>query len=184
MNLCFCHRLYGVNKPTTIRQYAFSGSLCRLREFETSDGLRFCMTVFSLSNYKHLHFPHYEYKSLMCKLSVLLSTEAIVIFNNSTWKESNDSRVTITQLPFDGDFKIKFGSYSLTIGQVSAFGLLKTSPFTFDGNNDLTTTIEKHFTCDPKWDICACKSCPVFKRLINFEETVNEKCSYRNIILP
>lgn len=174
---CLCCRLYDVSTPTTIREYAFSGSLCRIHEFQTLDGLRYCVTIFSLSNYKQLHFPHDEYKILMCKLHVLLSTQSIAIFNRSTWQKSNDSRLSIEQeqLPYNEDFKISFGNLSMTIGPVTAFGLLKTTPFVDD----------KNVVCDPKWDICACKSCPVFKRLSDFEAAAKEhsvNCRIENMI--
>lgn len=177
MNPCVCYRLYGVSTPTVTREYAFSGSLCHIREFEIMDGSGYCLTIFSLSDYKHLHFSHDEYKILMRKLCVQLSTKAIAALNNS-----NDSRLSIEQLPFNGDWKIKFGIGNMTIGPVTAFGLLKTAPFTFDKNkNDAITANEEHFICDPKWDICACKSCPVFRRLNDFETTAN--CKTENIIL-
>lgn len=75
---CFCNRLYNVSRPSTITEYAFSGSLCRIREYETADGLRYCLTIFSLSDYKHLHFQHDEYKYLNSKLYALLLTQAII----------------------------------------------------------------------------------------------------------
>lgn len=56
---------------TAINECAFSGSLCRIQKFETVDGMRYCLTIFSLSDYKHLHFPHDEYKWLIDKLYTL-----------------------------------------------------------------------------------------------------------------
>lgn len=179
METCICHRLYRVSKPTVMREYAFSGSLCRIREFETLDGLRYCITIFSLSNYKKLHFPHDEYKMLMCKIPTLLSVQTIAIFNNSTWLKSNESKLSVELIPFNDDFKIKFGIYHLTIGPVTAFGLLKTTPFTSD---HFAFTEEKPFTCDSKWDICVCKSCPIFKRLVDFELTVKSNSKIANIV--
>lgn len=176
MNSCFCCRLYNVSIPSVTSEYAFSGSLCRICEFETIDGSRYCVTIFSLSDYKHLHFPHDEYKMLIRKLCALLSTQAIAAHDNSTGQKSDDSRLTIEQLPFNGDFKIRFGILTMTIGSVTAFGLLKTTPFIFenDNNNNNVSANEKHFMCDPKWDICTCKSCPVFSRLIDFEAAARE----------
>lgn len=156
MKPCLCFRLYRVKKPVRIKEYAFSGSLCRIQEFETLDGLHYCMTIFSLSDYKHLHFPHDEFQSLVCKLNSMLSTYAIM----PTAKTTSMSCLK----PFNGDFKIKFGIHSLTIGRVTAFGLLKTSPFSSNENS---------FTCDLKWDICTCSSCPIFKRLIEYEATAS-----------
>lgn len=177
MEFCFCHRFYRVSKPNAISEYAFSGSLCRIREFETLDGPRYCMTIFSLSDYKHLHFPHDEYEILIRKLSVLLSTHEIAISADSPWQNSNDSRLTITQHPINGCFKIKFGFYNMLITPVTAIGLLKTAPFT-NVNED-----EKQLKCDPKLDICACKSCLVFKRLIDFEAAAKKtNCKLENII--
>lgn len=176
MNSCFCCRLYSVSIPSVTKEYAFSGSLCRICEFETIDGSRYCITIFSLSDYKSLHFSHEEYKIFMHKLCVLLATQAITALDTSIGPKSDDSKLSIEQLPFNGDFKIKFGFMNMTIGPVTAFGLLKTTPFTFDGNNinNCVTANEKHFTCDPKWDICACKSCPVYKRLNDFEAAAKE----------
>lgn len=65
MSPCFCDRLHKTDKPTVKAEYAFSGSLCRICEFKTADCVRYCITIFSLSNYKYLHFPHEEYKLLI-----------------------------------------------------------------------------------------------------------------------
>lgn len=177
MNPCLCYPLYHISKPTKTREYAFSGSLCHLKEFDTLDGSRYCITIFSLSDYKHLHFPHEEYQILMTKLQSLLSTHAIMTntkTDSTNWR-SNERTPSITLLPFFGDFKVKLGIHSLTIGKVTAFGLLKTSPFT----NDDVTDDEKRFQCDLKWDICACKSCPIFKQLIDFEAAAKKKFPHR-----
>lgn len=69
MNRCFCYHLYN-SIPSEVHEYAFSGSLCRVHHFETVDGMRFCLTIFSLSDYKHLHFPYDEYKLLVIRLNV------------------------------------------------------------------------------------------------------------------
>lgn len=152
---------------TTISEYAFSGSLCRIREFETEDGARYCLTIFSLSDYKHLHFPHDDYKLLIIKLNVLLSPHAVVpIVSDSGMSILNECKLSIRQFPFDTDFKIKFGIHRLSIGPVTAFGLVKTSPFT---DVDGFSVNKNHFTCDFLSDICICKSCPVFIRLIEYE---------------
>lgn len=145
-----------MSTPTAITEYAFSGSLCRIRKFETVDGSRCCITIFSLSNYKHLHFPHDEYMWLIIKLNELYSTQTRLP------TASNSDVLTVRQLPFDGDFKIKFGIRSLIIGPVTAFGIVNTTPFTNVDKNQ--------FICEAKWDICTCKTCPAFKRLIDFEE--------------
>lgn len=140
--------------PTTITEYAFSGSLCRIHEFETQDGSRYCLTIFSLSDYKHLHFPHEEYEWLISKLHGHLSTQADA-------QKLNDIVLSIKLLlPFDDDFKVKFVRQSLTVGPVTAFGLVKTSP---------SVKKNQQFTCESKLDICTCRTCPVFSRLIEFE---------------
>lgn len=152
-----------MDTPSSISEYAFSGSLCRIHQFKTADGMRYCLTVFSLSDYKHLHFPHEEYKWIICKLYALLSTPAIL-----PSAKYSESVLTIKQLPFVDNFKIIFGTHCLTIGPVTAFGLVNSTPF---ADIDVFSVGKKHFTCDPKWDICTCKTCPVFKRLIDFEAT-------------
>lgn len=162
MRPCFCDRLHKTDTQTVKSEYAFSGSLCRIREFETVGSARFCLTIFSISDYRHLHFPHEEYKQLIKKLYAHLSPQTI----SPTCFMSGRSALTVKQLPFNGDYKIKFGKHSLTIGPVTAFGLVKTSPFTFV---DVFSINKNQFACDSKWDICTCKTCPVFSRLIDFE---------------
>lgn len=152
--------------PSTITEYAFSGSLCRIHKFETVDGLRYCLTIFSLSDYKHLHFPHEEYKYLINKLYALQYTQAI--FPSEGNQNLNDSVLSVTHIPFDENFKIKFGKHTLTIGSVTAFGLVKSSPFT---DVDVFHINKNQLTCDTKWDICTCRTCSVFKRLIDYEAT-------------
>lgn len=168
--------------PSAITEYAFSGSLCRVRKFETSDGLaRYCLTIFSLSDCKHLHFPHEEYKSLTRKLYALLSTQAIMpTANKSDEQKFNESTLTIRQkvLAPEGHLKIKFGRYSLSIGPVTAIGLVKTTPFT---NIDVFSINKEPFTCDSKWNICTCQACPVFKRLIDFEINALDLFSHRKV---
>lgn len=160
-----------MNIPTVITEYAFSGSLSRIREFETMDGLRCCLTIFSLSDYKHLHFPHDEYEWLISKLHAHLSTQSIFPTSNNS-----DAHVSIDLPPsFDGDFKIKSGQHSLTIGPVTAFGLVKTSPFT---DVDVFSVNKNQFKCGSKWDICTCKACPVFSRLIEFEASAKRILSH------
>lgn len=149
MNRCFCYHLYNCT-PVTAHEYAFGGSLCRVRQFETVDGLRFCLTIFSLSGYKHLHFPYEEYKLLINRLNAHLSTN--VIF--STWGNWNALTVKQHSEIEDGELKIKLGGQHFTIGPLTAIGLVNTSPFAF----------KKTFTCDNKWDICTCKKCLVFSR--------------------
>lgn len=169
MAQCFCNRLYRMSIPTTISEYAFGGSLCRISKFKTVDGARYCLTIFSVSDYKHLHFPHDEHKWLIIKLNALLSTQAILP------NASKSDALSIKQLTIDGDFKIKFGIHSLTIGPVTAFGLVKTTPF---DDVNVSTTNKNHLTCDSKWDICTCKTCPVFKRQTDFEAAALVKYSY------
>lgn len=178
MKFCFCNRLYRASEPNAITEYAFSGSLCRIREFETADGLRYCLTIFSLSDYKHLHFPHNEYNCLIKKLYALQSTQSIL----PSASKLNVCMV-VKLIPFDCDFKIKFGNHNLTIGPVTAIGLVRTAPF---DDVDVFSVNKKPFTCDSKWDICTCNSCPVFKRLIEFEACVLRRFSHRrpkNVIL-
>lgn len=64
-----------------------------------------------------------------------------------------------------------FGKHNLTIGPVTAFGLVKTAPFTFA---DVFSINRNQFTCDPKWGICICKMCSAFSRMINFEKSARE----------
>lgn len=161
---CFCNRLYRMNIPTTITEYAFSGSLCRIRKFDTIDGSRYCLTIFSLYDYKQLHLPHDEYKYILAKLYALQSTSSIV--QNSVCN-LNENMPSVKQLPFDEALKIKFGKYSMTIGPVTASGLVMTMPF--DDIDVFSITKSDNFTCDSKWDICACKMCPAFLRLLDFE---------------
>lgn len=165
---CICKRLYKVNEPTILSECAFSGSLSLVRQYETSDGLRFCLTIFNLYDYNHLHFPHDEYKLLIGYLYALQSTQTISPSKNGldvqTFKEHF---LKIKRCSMNGSFKIKFGKYSLTFGPITAFGLVKTSPFSevdvFFTNN------AQHFTCIPECDICVCKKCPIFKRVVEFE---------------
>lgn len=161
-----------MSAPTNNSEYTFSGSLCRVREFQTLDGTHYCLTVFSLSDYKHLHFPHDEYKWIITKLYAFLATPAIKS------QGVNSNVLTIKQQSFEGDFKIKFGNVSLAIGPVTAFGIVKTSPFTdvdvFGVNND-------KMTCDAKWDICTCQTCPVFRRMCDFETSAREIFSHRKL---
>lgn len=168
---CLCNHLYRMSEPTAVNECAFSGSLCRIREFKTDDGLRYCLTIFSLADYKHSHFPHDEYNCLISKLNTLQSPYAMLP------TARNSDTLSVKQIPFDLDLKIKFGIHNLTIGPVTAFGLVKTSPFTDD---------KKKFPCDSKWDVCTCKTCSVFTRLIDFEATAVEEIPQRrpkNVIL-
>lgn len=166
-----------MSAPTITNEYAFCGSFCRIRKFQTVDGSHYCLTVFSLSNYKHLHFPHDEYKWLIYKLYALLSPSTIKPHT------INSEELAVEQQPFDGDIKIKFGSRKLTIGPVTALGLVKTMPF---ADIDVFSINKDRITCDSKWDICTCETCPVFSRLLDFEESAREKFPLRqteNIIL-
>lgn len=180
MNQCFCNRLYNLRVPSTIAEYAFSGSLCCIRKFEIADGLRYCLTIFSLCDYKHLHFPHDEYKLLIAKLNALLSTRAIMP-TTAQVNNSNDQKsfLSIRQMMLapDENLKIKFGRYSLSVGPVTAIGLVKTTPF-----NDLdvfSANKKCQFTCDSKWDICTCKTCAVFTRLIDYEKSARRLLAHR-----
>lgn len=164
---CFCNRLHKTDKLSVKAEYAFSGSLCRIREFKTVNDVRYCITIFSLSDCKYLHFPHEEYKLLIKKLYTHLSPQSISSTSSTTFLSS----LSVKQLPFNGEFKIKFCEHNLTIGPVTAFGLVKTSPFAFV---DIFSINRNRFTCDPKWDICTCKMCPVFSRLIDFEKSARE----------
>lgn len=110
-------------------------------------------------------------------LYVLLSTSAIKPTTD------NSNVLTIKQQPFDGDFKIKFGSDSLTLRSTIAFWFIQTTPF--DNINVFSVNKDK-IVCSVKWDICTCQTCPVFKRLIEFESAVVIKFPERilkNIIL-
>lgn len=168
-----------MSAPCAITEYAFSGSLCRIREFETSDGLRYCLTVFNLSNFDYLHFPHDEYRCLINQLHAHQSTQAILLSAiNSDVHKLNDCMLSVKHTPFVDDFKIKLGVHDLKVGIVTVFGLLKTAPFAID----VSVTNHKQFTCDREWDICACKSCPIFKHLIDCESTAY-KLMITNIVL-
>lgn len=153
MESCFCKRLYKRDKSVLLAEYAFAGSKCYVR---TWGGLRFCLTIFSLSDYKHLHFPHVEYKWLCSKLYALQSPQSIFPKNSDILHVKEGLH----------DFKIKFGIYTMTVGPVTAIGLVNTMPFT---DVDVFKTIEQDFTCIPELDLCVCKSCPVFKRLSDLE---------------
>lgn len=180
MESCFCNRLHNIDKPTTIAAYAFSGCLCYIRHFETLDGLRFCLTIFSLSDYKHLHFPHDEYKLVISKLYALQCIQSIL---PSTSNSDVQKLIVKQQRPFIDDFKIKFEKHILTVGPVTAYGLVKTAPFRV---NDVFSIDKTPFTCNPEWDICICRRCSVFKRLFEFESTVISKFYHRkteNVIL-
>lgn len=162
---CLCKRLYKTD-ASEITEHVFSGSICRTCKFETEDGVRYCLTIFSVSDYKHLHFPHYEYNWLIFKLYSLQSPHAI--FPNV--QKVIDNALSVEQLPFSSDLKIQFGKWrNLTVGRVTAFGLVKTTPFT---DIDVFSINKKPFTCDPNLDICICKTCPIFKRLIGWESSV------------
>lgn len=173
-----------MSAPSVIYEYAFSGSLCRICEFQTENRIRYCLTVFNLSNYNHLHFPHYEYKYLIGKLNAYLSTQArLYTACDSDDQKLNGSVLTIKQIPFSGDIKIKFGGHRLEIGPVTVNGLVKFTPFTFA---DVFSANENHFTCDSRWDICICKTCSVFNRLIEFEAVAITRFPHRkpvNVIL-
>lgn len=180
MSSCFCNRLYRTSiPPTAITEYAYSDSLCRIREFETDDGLRYCLTVFNRNDYKHLHFPHEEYKYIVNKLNTFLSTKTIFPYEKYTEEmQLNDSCgvMNIKQLPFDGDIKIKFANHRMTIGPVTAFGLVKTTPFV---DVNIFSEIKKQFTCDSYADICTCKTCPLFNRMIDIERSALLTFSHR-----
>lgn len=171
MKHCPCSHLYCISSPIETK-YAFSGSLCRIREFQTFDGSRYCLTVFSLANYKHLHFPHDEYHKLISELYALLSTRAIL----PNVQKSKINALSIKPILFDTAFKIVFGGNYLIIEQVTAFGLVNTSPF---DKIDVFSINENHLTCDPELDICTCQTCPVFKRLVDFQAAA--QTDYENI---
>lgn len=189
MKSCFCNRLYRMSIPSAVTEYAFSGSLCRIHAFETKDETRFCLSMFNLSDYKHLHFPHDEYKCLIGKLYALLCTRTTIATAfpaNPFMQKLIDNALSVKQIPFDGDYKIKFGDRSLTIGPVTAFGLVKTAPFTDVDVFSIISTSKEYITCDPKWDICICGKCSVFKRLIDFESATAIRFSLHkpeNVIL-
>lgn len=174
-----------MSAPSATKEFAFSGSLCRLSEFETEDGVRYCLTIFSISDYKHLHFPHDEYKWLICKLYSLQSPHAIYpTIDTQGMQKSAECVLAVQQLPFTCELKIKFGTYrNLNVGPVTAFGLVKTNPFT---EIDVFSINKTPLACDPKWDICTCKTCIVFDRLIDFEASVLGRFSrhrLENVIL-
>lgn len=155
-----------MSAPTATKEYAFSGSLCRIRAFQTLDQSFYCLTIFNLDDYKHLHVPHDEYRCLLNKLFAILSTQATL----PTASNPNVNALSIKQRPFDGDVKIKLGDNYLNIGRMTAFGLAHTSPF---ADVDIFPVKQKKnsLACDPEWDVCTCTMCPVFKRLIDFEAT-------------
>lgn len=166
MNVCHCNRLYNMSKPNVINEYAFSGSLCRVREFETADGIRFCLTIFSLSDYKHLHFPHDEYKWLISKLHACISPDHAIF-----QPLDKTDVLSLEQITIEGDLKVKFEGYKLFIGSLTARGLLNSSPF--------SKFYSEQFRCNMKWDICICKTCPVFIRLSEFEASAQRIFAHR-----
>lgn len=177
MKYCFCNRLYRMSTPTAIAEYVFSGSLCRIRKFEKIDETCYCLTIFNLSDYKHLHFPHYEYELLSRKLSGCITTQTVLYrANNPDMQKINDDVLSIKLQPFDGDFKIKFVNQSLTIGPVTAYGIVNTHPF---AGADVFSVDKIRFTCDSKWDICICGTCPIFRRMCDFEASAREIFSQR-----
>lgn len=90
----------------------------------------------------------------------------------------------INQLTYDGNFKIKFGAHCLTVGPLTANNLVNTTPFSdvfsADNNNDNNNNMNQ-LTCDSKWDICTCKTCPVFRRLVEFEAVALKRFSHRQL---
>lgn len=167
--------------PYVETEYVFSGSLCRVREFTTDDGKRFCITIFSLYDYKYLHFPHEEYKYIARRLYALQVDRAIA---HRVYDSLNEKNLRITHSPIGGEVEIKLGTMCLTIGPVTAFGIVKTMPFT---DIDVFSVNKTSFTCDSKLDICTCKSCPAFKRLRDFESAALEQFGPRkleNVIFP
>lgn len=159
--------------PTFIQEYVFGGSLCRICEFETLDGLRYCITIFSLSDYKHLHFPHDEYKLFISRLYMLLYPQTILPTPSN---HNSSANFTIGQTPPVGDFKIKFEKQSFIVGPVTAFGLVNTAPFT---DFDVSSAVKMDFACDSKWGICICERCPVFRRMCDFELSAREIFPHR-----
>lgn len=164
MRHCFCCRLYNkcIQKASIIEnEYAFSGSLCRIRQFETMNGMRYCITIFSLCDYKQVHFTHYEYKYLIQKLYAQLNTRSIHPAANDY-----ENAIDVIYSPTNNKFKINLGAFNVIISPVTAFGLVMTMPFNdvnvFSDNTGLST-------CHSNIDICSCRTCPLFKRLIDFE---------------
>lgn len=173
MKPCFCNRFYNMRKPTAINVYAFGGSLCRVREFKTDDGSRFCLTIFSLSSYNYLHFPHDVYEMLIRRLHMHIYKRAIDI---PTTSKSN--LLNIKELTAAGNFEIKFAGYCMSVGVLTAIGLENTSPF----SNAAFYTDGKPFSCERKWDICTCQKCPVFIRLLDFEMSARELLAQRKAV--
>lgn len=173
MESCFCERLYD-SVPVVETECAFSGSLCRIRQFETVDESRYCLTIFSLSDYKHVHFPHEEYQYLIKKLYVYLSPNAIW----PTRCAAVNHEPHVSQLPFQGDLKIKFGVHRLALGPITTLGLVKSAPFTYA---DVFSINETRLKCDSKWDICTCGTCPVFNRLIDYESKALKLFAHRKM---
>lgn len=169
MNRCLCNRLYRQDKPTAVHEYAFSGSLNRVREFETLDGSRYCLTVFSLADYKHLHFPHEEYKELACKLHRAVSQQTSAVTKPEISSSSSPSQIAANQIPCSEDFELKFQSYRMRVGPITAFGIVKTAPFERYNTVDANKHSSMLSSWMSKYDICICGSCEVFKRLIDFE---------------
>lgn len=168
MKNCTCNRFYNVKGADLILEYAFSGSLCRIREFKTFDGLRYCLSIFSLSDHKRIHYPHDEYAWLVKKLLLHVSPQAIHPTSYSDDRQKlNDIELTIQHALYN-DIKIKCGKKCLTVGIVTAFGLVRTAP-RYLVANEFLNDVENVLACDPKWDICTCKNCPVFSRLREYE---------------
>lgn len=193
MKACFCNCLYRKSKPIKTTEHAFSGSLCRISEYETDDGMRYCLKTFSPTGREHLnfpspeygvyndlHFPHDEYKYIIRRLYALLSMRAISPTQIETDAQKiNINLLSVKQLPLSDAFEIKFGKDCLAIGPVSAIGLVNTSPF---ADIDVFSVIKNDFKCDPEWEICICKTCPAFKRLTEIESAVVKRIGCKKLV--
>lgn len=153
MEKCLCNRLYGGIEPFAIKTYAFGKSLCRIREFETLDGSRYCLTLFRLYDYKYLHLPHEEYMHTINKIRKLYTPHAF-------WhlEIRDDPDITVKQLS-NGQYNIKFGCISMHFGKGTAYWLQCSAPF----------LDKRPITCCVQLDVCACEMCPAFDRLIKYE---------------
>lgn len=164
MKGCHCPRLYALKKPDLVVEYVFRDTLCRIREFKTDDGLRYCLTLFDLLNCKHVHFQYAEYKSLISELWAQTTMQTIRYSEEMATRTTTNPILSVVP-PFviTDDFKIKLGKHNLNIAAVTGFGLIKTSPM---DERDVYCNESKNIpACDFELEICTCKGCTLYSRL-------------------
>lgn len=163
MEYCGCKNFFQTNLILE-KKHVFSGSLCRIRQFQPE---RYCLTIFSLGDKKHLHFSHEEYFYLIENLYNYILPKII-----SLKHLNNPNDLLIEQLILQKGLKIDFEKFSLHIGPITLFGLVYTAPF---------LPVLK-YECNEKWDICICGLCDCYKRLLDFEAELEKPIFVENII--